>query len=104
MSGKPVTSGRAMWINIGKVAVLLAVYALFLHFAVLAAVKGLELRERSAAFSDKDVQYRRMYRVYAEQLWEGQRLESDREYQRKILKDTYLYYEPNERPVIVVEE
>jgi hypothetical protein len=93
-----------MWINIGKVVVLLVVYALFLHFAVLAIVKGLELRERSLTFSDKDVQYRRMYRVYAEQLWEGQRLESDREYQRKILKDTYLYFEPNERPVIVVEE
>lgn len=104
MTGRPITGGRATWINIGKVAVLLAVYALFLHFAALAVVKGLELRERSLAYSNRDVQYRRMYRVYAEQLWEGQRLESDREYQRKILKDTYLYYEPNERPVIVVDE
>ncbi len=104
MTRRPMTSGRATWINAGKIAVLLVVYALFLHFTVLAVVKGLELRERSRTFSDRDVQYRRMYHVYAEQLWEGQRLESDREYQRKILKDTYLYYEPNERPVIVVEE
>ena len=104
MSGRPITGRRAVWINAGKIAVLLVVYALFLHFTVLAIVKGLDLRERSLTFSDRDVQYRRMYRVYAEQLWEGQRLEGDREYQRKILKDTYLYYEPNERPVIVVEE
>ncbi len=93
-----------MWINIGKIAVLLAVYALFLHFTALAVIKGLELRERAQAYSSRDLQYRRMYHIYAEELWEGQRLESDREYQRKILKDTHLYYEPNEQPVIVVEE
>lgn len=99
-----IPHGRKLWMLVSRAVILLLVWGLFLHFAVRAAAVFVQYRQVSRALTQKDVEYRKMYQQYAEQLWEGERLERDREYQRRILKDTYYYFERDEQPLIIVDQ
>lgn len=87
-----------------RLALLLIVWGLVIHFISRTVVTYSQYRAVSRELAQVSAEYDRMFHDYSEQLWEGDRLENDKEYQRQILKNSYYYYEANERPMIIVDE
>jgi len=87
-----------------RLVMLLFVWGLAVHFISRTVVTYSQYRTVSRELAQVSAEYDRMFHDYSEQLWEGDRLENDKEYQRQILKNSYYYYEANERPMIIVDE
>lgn len=87
-----------------RLAWLLIIWGLVVHFISRTVVTYSQYRVVSRELAQVSAEYDRMFHAYSEQLWEGDRLENDREYQRQLLKNSYYYYEANERPMIIVDE
>ncbi len=102
MADKPVRGklGTLLW----RLLMLLLVWGLALHFTVRAVSAFTEHHRISRALATATSQYNEEFRRYSEQLWEGERLANDREYQRRMLKDSYYYFERDEMPIVIVEE
>lgn len=104
MSKPQLSRGRKLWLVAWRAALLLLVWGLCLHFAVRIVATCVQQRQLSRELAREQAEYRRLYEQYAEQLWEGDRLAHDRAYQRRILKDSYYYFEQDEQPLIVIDE
>ncbi len=87
-----------------RVLMLLVVWGLALHFTVRAVTAFADNYRISRELASATSEYNEKFRQYSEQLWKGERLANDREYQRKMLKDSYYYFERDEMPIVVVDE
>ena len=87
-----------------RLAMLLIVWGLVVYFVVSVASTYVRYRAVSRELAQVSKEYDRMFKAYSEQLWEGDRLANDRQYQRQILKNSYYYYEPDEQPLIIVNQ
>jgi hypothetical protein len=103
MPAEKITS-RKLGTLLIRLAMLLVVWGLVVHFAVRTVVTFAQYRAVSRELAQASAQYDRMFSEYSEQLWVGDRLANDRTYQRQILKDSYYYYEPDEQPLIIVNQ
>lgn len=100
--GKPARDrlGTLLW----RLVMLLMVWGLALHFTVRAVSAFTEHHRISRALATATSEYNDKFRDYSNQLWEGERLANDRDYQRKMLKDSYYYFERDEQPIVIVDE
>ena len=95
---------RKLRVLLGRLALLLIVWGLVVYFVVSITTTYIRYRAVSRELAQVSKEYDRMFRTYSEQLWEGDRLANDRQYQRQILKNSYYYYEPDEQPLIIVNQ
>jgi hypothetical protein len=103
MPGEKLTT-RKLGVLLMRLALLLIVWGLVVYFIVSIASTYMRYRAVSHELAQVSREYDKMFRTYSEQLWEGDRLANDRQYQRQILKNSYYYYEKDEQPLIVVDQ
>lgn len=104
MARQEIMTPQKLRILLLRFMLLIAIWGLVIHFTSRASVTYIEYRKASSELSQVSAEYDRLFHDYSEQLWEGERLKQDKEYQRQILKDSYYYFEPSETPLIVVDE
>ena len=103
-----VDSARDRWQRFKLLAqrflLLLIIYMALLHFTVLTAFEVVEYVRVSRELAAKNTEYSRLFREYSEELWESERLTSDKSYRRQVLKGTRYYSESDEELVLILEQ
>lgn len=93
-----------IWSLIGKAILLLVIYAFFLYFAVSSIFKLVEHRRLANELASEDKSYEKLFEQYSRALLEAEKLEGDKDYQRKVLKESNLYLEKDEEQIVIYEE
>ncbi len=83
---------------------LIVIYGLLLYFLVNSVVSYVEYRRVANELAQRTTEYEVLFKKYTEELVKAEKLESDPEYQRSILKESQLYVERDEEPLIIIDE
>jgi|GEM_PF-2560699 len=87
-----------------RFSLLLLIYAVLLHFAMLTTLKVAEYVSVSRELAGENAQYRVQFHEYSRALWEAERLQEDKRYRFHIVKGSHYYTESDEELVLIAEQ
>ena len=104
MSPDPQTRLQRFKLLLQRFFLLLLIYMIFLHFAVLTVFKVIEYVRVSRELATENAEYSRQFHQYSQALWESERLRQDKSYQFQVVKGSHYYTERDEELVLIVEQ